>query len=359
MGNCAMMKPFSFEKICYTFYLILFGIFFNYADGIAEVNRSDISLEEVMPAVVRISGYMADTEGEQLSKYAETSGFFFNEKGYILAAYRPYVTAETRLLCEKFEVHLYNGETLSAAIFAVDPVLNLAILKLKQDGNYPTLTLSDKAPPQVGDQVWAIAGKQTGNEALSFPGQVKAPNKNSIYEDGCGDLLINTYMQLPDYAYGGPLMNKEGAVIGINIPYTHPEAHEDSFPGEEHPVPISEVTIIAKVLYAFPTFEQNWIGFSVRRLTQEERAAAKHLIRKRDGIAVDFVWEDGPAKTAGILPGDIITKMNGQRVLTMIHFRTQIFKAQRHSLANLSIIRNGSPLVIQTQIEKRPLWAAP
>jgi serine protease Do len=326
------------------------------------VRAGEFTLEpvvrQIIPAVVRVTGHMRVVGAEnQYRKHGESSGFLFDRKGFLFTVYSTYVEPKTKILCEKFDIELYDGRILSARAFAVDPVLDFAILKMAEEDNYPKLDIYGETSMNPGEEVWAVAGKTSETEPVSFSGRIKAKNKTSVYGDGFGDLLIDTYMKLPEYAYGGPLTNGSGEVLGINMHVTDQNATEEGASSEEHAIPVSAILPIFKVLLANPTFDQKWLGFHTRNLNIKERALIRQLLKRRGGVSIDFVWKDSPAARTGIHPGDILVGINGSRVMTTTHFKGLLFQMVNDT-SELKIVRNGRVLHKQIQVVKRPPWAA-
>ncbi len=348
------------RKACFFIVLLAPGGILAGPSGDARETVVEPAIRQLMPSVVAITGYMrtAGTENEY-RKYGESSGFFVNKEGFLLTVYSVYVELENRMLCEKFEVELFGGQVLNARIFSVDPALDLAILKMVEGSGYPALDISSFPEIAAGEQVWAIAGEKTDNTLPVFSGRVKAEEKTSMYGDGLGDLLINTYLELPAHACGGPLVNREGEVLGMNIPYTHQGESSEEAAGEAHTVPAREITTIYRVLSANPTFEQNCLGFSIRVINLPEMALVRQILQQRGGVAVDFIWSEGPAAKTGIRNGDILVKVNDSPILTPTHFKGTLFEIASHTSVQLAIIRDGALVTETGRVEKRPLWAAP
>jgi serine protease Do len=315
-------------------------------------------VRQIIPAVVRVTGYIR-LEGieNEYRKHGESSGFLFDKKGFLFTVYSTYVEPKTKTLCEKFDIVLFDGRILNARVFAVDPALNFAILEMTEKDNYPKLDIDSQPTINAGDEVWAVAGKKSENEPLSFSGRIKAKNKTSLYGDGFGDLLIDTYMALPEYAYGGPLVNTNGEVLGINMNVTDQNTGEEVASDEEHAVPISAILPTYKVLLANPTFQQKWLGFSARNLNIKERMLTRQLMNRRGGVSIDFVWTDSPAGRTGIHAGDILVEIDGSRVMTTTHFKGLLFHMENDA-PELKIVRNGKVLYKQIRVVKRPPWAA-
>ncbi len=330
------------------------------------VNAQDAALEpaiqEASEAVVSVTGYMrTENTDSEFRQYAESSGFFFDETGFLITTYFDYVDSQNRRLCENFEVKQFDGRIINARMFAADPALNLAILKVIEGGRkFPRLDISNPPEAVPGEAVWAIAGQKPNDLPVYFTGQLKAEEKTTIYEDGFSDLLLDTYMELPAHAYGGPLLNRQGEVIGMNTLHSYKTTNiKKGETGEEHAVPIRSIAIINKVLMTNPTFEQKWLGFSTRFLTIDEVMPVKQLLKRRQGVFIDYVWKEGPAIKTDVRSGDILLKLNGHRLKTPNQVNRLLFEAANDAQAQLTIFREGAVLNKSIQVEKRPQWAAP
>lgn len=320
---------------------------------------SEPMVEQALPAVVGISGHMRSAVNkEEFHKFAESSGFLFEDDGLLLTVYSAYVDAEARWLCEKFEVELYDGRTLNARVLAIDPYLNFAILRMVAAGEYAKLPISSAPEPATGEKVWAIAGKRSEKTPFVYAGRIKAKNETSRYRGGTGDQLIDVYMEFPDYTYGGPLLNRQGKVLGLTMFFAQEESNGKAQPGERHAVPISDIAALYKVLLANPIFEQNWLGFAVRLLTMAERAQVEEVLQHRGGVSIEFVWNDGPAAAIDVRRGDIIVGMGGDRVATTTDFKRLLSRAEIAMPLELKIFRDGQVLHLHARVEKRPPWAA-
>lgn len=317
------------------------------------------ALKSLSDATVQITSFMrSEKDQDSFYKYGESSGFLFDEQGYLFSIYSVHCNAEERLLAEKFEVEFANGESGAVMIVAVDPSLDLAIFKLEEIQPMSVVDISSAAVADIGETVLAIVGPGDANQQNVFEGIVKAKDKNTIYESGIGDLLIDAYMTLPETAHGGPLVNGNGSLLGMNISAAHIDSSGQITENEAHALPAELLATSAKMLLANPTFEQKWLGFSARFLMGDEGAELKKLIKRREGIYIDFVWEKGPA-AADVKQGDILTNVNGHRLKTPIQLKRLLFEANTGTPAALQIFRDGGFINVNITIEKRPQWALP
>jgi serine protease DegS len=302
------------------------------------------------PAVVHIKGYMRGADEKAgLTLHNQGSGFLFDERGYLFSVYSVFTDPQDRILCEKFEVMLSDGRVIPARAFVVDPLINLAILKLTETGEYPVIDISPRPIVRAGDRVVALAGA-TSDEETVFSGLVKAENRTSLYGAGLADLLIDTHMTLPAYAYGGPLVNEKGEVVGVNMPGMHRDPRQDAVENEEHALPLVVVRTVYQVSMAYPTFEQPWLGLAARRQTASGAGR---------GLVVEFVWTGGPADRAGLQVGDILLSANGEALEAVYELDRLLLGAKPDAQAEFEVSREGRSFTRKIKVEKRPSWAAP
>jgi S1-C subfamily serine protease len=304
------------------------------------------SAERFRPAVVRITASMADPAAQSgFTPFGEASGFIFDRRGYVFTVYSPFKDQATRRLCERFDVVADDGRALGARVWVVDPLVDLLILKLDHDGESPALELPSRAKVGPGDQVVVFAGVRSHGKTV-FSGQVFDEGENTLYGSGLADLWIDLQMQLPAHAYGGPLVNERGDVVGITVPGVHPDARQDVDQEEAHALPVFMLTTLAKVAMAHPTFEKPWIGIATQR-------------RDKGGIAVEFVWDGGPAARAGVRVGDVLDSVQGEGLESRRELEQLIEAGGIGGALSLQLDRAGQKVSTRLVIEKRPRWAAP
>lgn len=306
------------------------------------------------PSVVLITGYMGKTSD---LPYAEASGFFIADDGFVVTVPDVFTDRESRRLCERFIVRLLDGRLIEARMFSVDAVLNVAVLKLTEPGAYPITDTERGVGVRPGDRVLAIAGPEPGKSDTFALGYVTAKEKKSIYGGGFGDMLINCRMPVPLRAYGGPLANDKGEVVGVlthNVHLTSPQGED---PDDTHALPMNIAMSFFRVARAYPTSQQNWIGLSVRPLDPDEKTAAYKTLGKTAGLYVDFVWGEGPAAQADIRPGDVLFEMNGKALSDIHALNKLLFSTGAGTSVELAVLREGRGYIRRVTAQTRPPWA--
>src|SRR5260370_2460387 len=156
-------------------------------------------LEKARASVVQVRG-----EGRGAG-----AGFVWHEKGAIVTNYHVVANARARL-----EVELRDGRVLEADVVDSDPNLDLALLNIPAD-KLPALPIGDSSKLRVGDLVFAI-GHPWGQRGVVTAGIVNALSKERLYNGDEQLEYIKSDVQLAPGNSGGPLLDAQGYVVGVN-----------------------------------------------------------------------------------------------------------------------------------------------
>lgn len=292
-------------------------------DG-TRIISSDVSdvVEEVMPAMVSI-----------VKDYTEKSSFWgrtFSEErqgsgsGIIVAQ------SDTELIlvtnhhvvdgASKLTVTFIDGSTAEAQIKGSDADMDLAVIAISMDSleeetidAIAVARLGDSEALRLGEQVVAIGNALGYGQSVSG-GWISAMDREVTYSDGTGGSFIQTDAAINPGNSGGALVNMNGEVIGINSSKIGDEYVE----GIGFAIPISAARPIIENLMTKETRfkvaegKTGYMGVSLQTVTQEYA----YLYGVPEGILVTSVEEGSAAETGGILSGDIITRFEGDRILS-------------------------------------------
>jgi len=281
----------------------------SFADVVAAVNPAVVNIDTLSTERVFSfeSWFFFDRPYEERSRKGRGSGFVVRPDGYLLTNQHVIDGAQ------QIWVTFADGKKLRATVVGQDRVLDLAVLKVEARG-LPVAPLGDSSKVRPGD--WAIAiGNPFGFEHTVTVGVVSALGRPiSIEEEGrYYEDLIQTDAYINVGNSGGPLVNAQGEVIGVNTMI---------FAAEPAPAPIGFALPIDR---AKPVLDQlikvghvvrSWIGVSFGgSLTP---ALAKYFgVPVERGVVVGRVSRGSPAYEKGIEARDIITRINGHPVNDM------------------------------------------
>ena len=249
-------------------------------------------------------------------------------------------------------VTLNDRREFPAEVILADPRSDLAILRLDTGGDrLPTMPIDDSSQMHVGDLVLAI-GNPFGIGQTVTSGIISALDRS----DGQGaTAYIQTDAAINQGNSGGALVDMDGDLIGINTMILSPSG---ASAGVGFAVPAAMVRRVVESAAGGETaVERAWLGASVAPMTTHE--ANRLDMASPRGVIVNSVYRGGPAATAGVRQGDVITQVAGQAVddAAALNFRIGVVRPGEQ--VALTIFRDGSERTLNARVAVPPGDATP
>jgi serine protease Do len=268
------------------------------------------------------------------------SGFILSSDGYVMT--NAHVVDDA----DNIYVTLTDKREFKAKLIGADDRTDIAIVKISAT-NLPAVTIGDSNKLRVGEWVLAI-GSPFGLDNTVTEGIVSAKGRET------GDYLpfIQTDAAVNPGNSGGPLINMQGEVIGIN---SQIYSRTGGFMGIAFAIPIDEAMRVADQLKSTGKVVRGRIAVSIGQVTKDVSDSLG--LPRAEGALVSSVEPGGPADKAGIQPGDIILKFNGNPVEADTDLPRMVGDTKPGTKATVTIWRKGQsrelPItVVQTQPEK-------
>ncbi len=271
------------------------------------------------------------------------SGIIISKDGYILTNNHVIENAD-RIVITLSDNTTYKDEEVE--VIGTDPRTDVAVLRIhiKEDLLFARLGDSDKI--EIGD--WAIAfGNPFGFNQTMTVGVISAKGRTHVplYHGPTFQDFIQTDAAINSGNSGGPLVNINGEVIGINTAIASPSGGSV---GIGFAIPINMAKTMAEQLIKEGKIIRGWLGVSMQELTPE---IAKGLgLENITGIIIAKVIDGSPAKKAGLKDSDIITKFDGKRVDNMEKFRYQVASIKPNTKVKIVIIRDKKERALSVKI---------
>jgi serine protease Do len=231
------------------------------------------------------------------------SGFIIDPSGIVVTNH--HVISEA----DEITVILNDGARLKAEIIGRDQKTDLALLRVKPDKPLKAVTFGDSDKLRLGEWVIAI-GNPFSLGGTVTAGIVSARNRD--INSGPYDNYIQTDAAINRGNSGGPLFNLDGEVVGVNTAIISPSGGSI---GIGFAVPSKTAMPVIEQLKQFGETRRGWLGVRIQQVTDEIADSLK--INPPRGALVAGVDERGPAKPAGIEPGDVIVKFDGKDIKEM------------------------------------------
>jgi S1-C subfamily serine protease len=236
------------------------------------------------------------------------------------------------------EATLSDGRTILADVVGDDPASDLALLRLSSPDNLPSAPLGDSNALRVGDYAIAV-GSPYGLSFTVTSGIVSALGRTLRSEIG-GRIIegvIQTDAPLNPGNSGGPLLDAEGRVVGINTAVFFPAQ------GLCFAIPSNTATFVIGQVLQHGRVRRAWLGIGAEEVLLPARAAAVLGIPAARGIAVRSVERGGPASAAGLHDGDILVALDGQPVATMADLQRALVGDAIGREVTVRLLRRGRP----------------
>jgi S1-C subfamily serine protease len=312
-----------------------------------------VLFERVAPSVVSIQAMKINKERPQ--RRFETivgSGFVIDKEGYALT------NAHVVDGAASLSVTLDSGDRHPARTVGLDPVLDLALIRVENRNNLPPARFGDSSTLRVGEEVVAI-GNPIGLDQTMTRGIVSGLNR--LLPGVSDQPMIQTDAPINPGNSGGPLVDRCGAVVGINT-FISEEAQSIGFA-----VPVNAVKNVLKDLREFGKVVRPWLGVQGRAVDQRLSGVVKMPLVP--GYLVEVVYDGSPADRAGIrggslslvlqgdeylLGGDILTAINGQTVRNHQDYLARVNTLRPGQRVKVTVARDGATRDLTLTVAERP-----
>ncbi len=270
---------------------------------------------------------------------AQGSGFIISTDGYILT--NNHVVEDA----EDVQVELADERTFEAKIVGTDPESDVAVLKIKAK-NLPHLELADSDALEVGEWVLAI-GNPLGLSHTVTAGIVSAKGRTDMglttYEN-----FIQTDAAINFGNSGGPLVNLDAKVIGINTAI----AGSTGNIGIGFAIPINMAKDIYEQIKDTGEVVRGFLGVLPQDLTPE--MAEVFGLDNGKGTVIAQVTPDSAADKAGLKHNDVVLELDGRIVESASDFRNRIAKYKPDTKVKILVWRDNKRKEITVTLDKRP-----
>jgi len=270
------------------------------ADSVRQVVNAAVAA--VKPALVRIYVVSVDyRQGREVKEEAVGSGVIISEQGYVITNHHVAGHAKqiTCTMADKTEIE--------AELVGTDPLTDIAVIKLLPDEKqrFPVAKFGDSSAMRVGDGVLAMGSPLAFSQSVTMGvvsnTELVMPYMSSWFRptlDGEHVGSIVRWIAHDADIYpgnsGGPLVNMQGEIIGIN----------EIKLGLGGAIPGNLAREVAEQLIKRGKVKRSWLGITIQPLLKSSE--------RKDGVLISGTIEDSPGQKAGFLPGDILIRLAGK-----------------------------------------------
>lgn len=267
------------------------------------------------------------------------SGVIMDSQGYVLT------NAHVINKADEILITLHDGRQSAAKIVGIDVETDLAVLQVELD-DLSVAPTSDSNRTMVGDVVLAIGNPYDFGHTVT-QGIVSATGRNRLgittFED-----FIQTDADINPGNSGGALVSASGKLIGINTAIISSSGGSQ---GLGFAIPTNLALDVMGQIIEYGHVIRGWLGVETQVVPQDIADAAD---LDEGGALVVAVLSGGPAAKAGIRPGDIMTKINGQSLFNPQHAIKMVSQIMPGTNIEIEILHGWERKTLMAQVAERP-----
>jgi len=289
------------------------------------VHVKNVSIRTVSDPIMEY--FYGSRGGQQQEQIGTGSGVIISEDGYIVT--NNHVVKDANEL----EVTLNNNKSYKAKLIGTDSKMDIALLKIDTNEKLPYSTFADSDQVRVGEWVLAVGNPYNLNSTVTA-GIVSAKARNL---DTRGiQSFIQTDAAVNPGNSGGALVNTRGELIGIN---TMISSQTGSYVGYSFAVPSNITRKIIEDIMEFGNVQRGILGVEGGELNSK---ASKDLgINDTEGFYINKVTKNSGAEKAGLQKGDIIKKLDTQKINTFSELSGYISTKRPNDKVQVTFLRDG------------------
>ncbi len=280
---------------------------------------------------------------QQQEQIGTGSGVIISEDGYIVTNNHVIQNAT------ELEVTLNNNKSYKAKLIGTDSKMDIALLKIDASEKLPYTAFANSDQVKVGEWVLAVGNPYNLNSTVTA-GIVSAKARNL---DTRGiQSFIQTDAAVNPGNSGGALVNTRGELIGINTMISSPTG---SYAGYSFAVPSNIARKIIEDIMEYGNVQRGILGVEGGELNSK---ASKELgINESEGFYINSVNKNSGAEKAGLRKGDVIKKLDNQKISSYAELSGFINTKRPNDKVNVTYVRNGKTLTTQVTLVKNDVIA--
>ena len=282
------------------------------------------------------------------------TGFVYkmdNKKGYIITNNHVVASGNT------YNVIFSNGKSVSATLLGSDVYSDIAVLSVEEKYVTGVASIGNSSDMKVGDTVFTIgapisdeySGTVTKGIISGKDRMVSVTLNNQV-----GDYMMNvmqTDAAINPGNSGGPLANINGEVIGINSL----KLVQQEIEGIGFAIPIDEAMVFVERLEKSEKIVRPMLGVTLLNMDESYELYLSGVIvsdNSPNGVVIGSVSTDSPAYNAKLQKGDIITKVNGEKIDSRAKLRYELYKHTVGDTIELTYYRDGKEHKVSLELDK-------
>ena len=304
------------------------------------VHVKNVSVRTVSDPIMQF--FYGQRGGQQQEQVGTGSGVIISQDGYIVTNNHVVQNAT------ELEVTLNNNKSYKAKLIGTDSKMDIALLKINADEKLPYSTFADSDQVKVGEWVLAVGNPYNLTSTVTA-GIVSAKARN--LENNGLQSFIQTDAAVNPGNSGGALVNTRGELIGINTMISSPTG---SYTGYSFAIPSNITRKIIEDIMEFGNVQRGILGVEGGELNS--KASQELGINDTEGFYINKVTKNSGAEKAGLKKGDIIKKLDNQKIDTFSELNGYISTKRPNDKVQVTYTRDGETKTAAVTLIKNDIF---
>ncbi|HNP32105.1 MAG TPA: trypsin-like peptidase domain-containing protein [Flavobacterium sp.] len=279
---------------------------------------------------------------QQQEQVGTGSGVIISEDGYIVT--NNHVIKDATDL----EVTLNNNKTYKAKVIGTDSKMDIALLKINADEKLPYSTFADSDQVKVGE--WVLAVGNPYNLTSTVTAGIVSAKARNLQDNGIQSFIQTDAAVNPGNS-GGALVNTRGELIGINTMISSPTG---SYAGYSFAIPSNITRKIIEDIMEYGNVQRGILGVEGGELNS--KASQELGIKDTEGFYINKVTKNSGAEKAGLQKGDIIKKLDNQKIDTFSELNGYISTKRPNDKVQVTFVRDGDTKTAMVTLIKNDVF---
>ncbi len=289
------------------------------------VHVKNVSVRTVSNPIMQF--FYGSQGGQQQEQIGTGSGVIISEDGYIVTNNHVIKDAS------ELEVTLNNNKSYKAKLIGTDSKMDIALLKIDADEKLPYSTFADSDQVKVGE--WVLAVGNPYNLTSTVTAGIVSAKARNLDTNGIQSFIQTDAAVNPGNS-GGALVNTRGELVGIN---TMISSQTGSYVGYSFAVPSNITKKIIEDLMEFGNVQRGILGVEGSELNS--RASKELGVNDTEGFYIGKVTKNSGAEKAGLRKGDIIKKLDSQKINSFSELSGYISTKRPNDKVQVTFLRDG------------------
>lgn len=324
-------------------------------DVLRSIDRAVAAIaDSVEPSVVHIETQYNPAVDEAPNALSTGAGWVYDESGHVVT--NAHVVQSARFVSVEF----YDGRVVRGQVIGMDPYTDIAVIRTEPGTRVFPARLATERLPRLGERAFAF-GSPFGFKFSMSEGIISGLGREASGSNVVGGYTnyIQTDAAVNPGNSGGPLVNTDGHVMGMNVAIATarsvgqaPEESGSDSAGISFAIPLGTIRPIVTQIIRHGKVERGYLGIFYSSSSRERVTIPMPGGASRTGIRVNSVEEDGPSDRAGMEPGDVIVAVQGSPVINAESLSSLVSSSRPGETVDVTVYRDERLIDLQVVMGK-------